>query len=260
MTSVQNATAESKGITPIQAIMQRTSQTLYPHCVWAYQISIVSYFRFFLTVVLNLSVWVESENVSRSPFPRFSPPVSFIWGLDSYLTEKSTRNEMAIEKMKGEKKQNVGKVKKYYKESDRGEKVRRRDRGEWQMGPKKRGLLGSALRQSWAYDSFTVGSVCVCSLMCACILAQPFVCISGYECVRGHAHTHVRVLARRQCLPTAFSVLNIARGTVPPPVILSCFSLSSPAPVIHLHIDLTSGKSGQLCVCVCVCVGVACLL
>lgn len=129
---------------------------------------------------------MSSETDYRSPFLRFSPHVSFIWGLDSYFSENRARNETMIEKMKGEKKQNVRKVKMYYKESEeerKEEKVRRRDRGEWQMDPKKRGLLGSALRQSWAYDSFTVGSVCVFAHVCAswlnllCVYWDVSVCV-----------------------------------------------------------------------------------
>lgn len=71
------------------------------------------------------------------------------------------------------------------------------------MGPKKRGLLGSALRQSPAYDSFTVGSGCLCVCRRACVPTPVFpACV--YSCV--HAHAPVRASAWCQCLPRAFSV------------------------------------------------------
>lgn len=55
---------------------------------------------------------------------------------------------------------------------------RRRRRGKRQMELKERGLLGSVLRQSRAYDSFTV-------LWCACIpvLLNKSVCILEFVCM-----------------------------------------------------------------------------
>lgn len=135
----------------------------------------------FPTVVLNLSVWHKLWNSLSLPLPPFSPLMSLSSGgldfsflfLFSLQSKEGKKRDDSGEKM-GEgrnRKRNVRKVKRYYKEKGgrRRRKVRRREiGGEWQMGPKKRGLLGSALRQSWAYDSFTVGSVCACVCVDAC--------------------------------------------------------------------------------------------
>lgn len=155
----------------------------------------------FPTVVLNLSVWHELWNSPSLPLPPFSPLMSlssggldfssfFFFLLQSKEDEK--RDDDGEKKGAGRnRKRNVRKVKRYYKEKGgrRRRKVRRREiGGEWQMGPKKRGLLGSALRQSWAYDSFTVGSVCVCvwvRVLRSVYPGSPMrVCLS--ECTLGH--------------------------------------------------------------------------
>lgn len=137
-----------------------------------------------LTFILHLSVWHElRDHLSLPPCPRVSFYLPF-----EYLPRREKRDgereeSAAQERLRG--------ITRRAEEEDV-----RWDRGEWQMGPKKRGLLGSALRQSWAYDSFTVGSVCVPVCVCASWLDSP--------CV--HAHARVRALAPCQCLPTAFSV------------------------------------------------------
>lgn len=137
-----------------------------------------------LTWALRLSI--------APPVLPFSPHVSFIWGLDFYFSQKSTRKE-TDDREKGREETERGMQerlrgiarRKESEEEREGEKVRRRDRGEWQMGPKKRGLLGSALRQSRAYDSFTVGSVCVCAHKHVSWLSYTsvFVCVYIRMCV-----------------------------------------------------------------------------
>lgn len=153
-------------------------------CVWCQGCQILG---FFPTVVLNLIVWHELWDSLSLPPP---PSCLFYLGFGFLLqSEESEERDDDGEKERN-RKRNVRKVKRYYKEKGEREKVRRRDRGEWQMGPKKRGLLGSALRQSGAYDSLTVGSVCVCVCAYMCVSWLPYtsvsvcvgLCVCAWQC------------------------------------------------------------------------------
>lgn len=223
-----------------------------------------------LTRALKLSIAPPSSFLSSH--------VSFIRGFGFFFffffllqsKEGEKRDDDGEKKGAGRnRKRNVRKVKRYYKEKGgrRRRKVRRREiGGEWQMGPKKRGLLGSALRQSWAYDSFTVGSVCVC--VCGCVCSEVCILALLCECVCLSVHwdisvcVFVRVLmfvpwhgasvylghflcverSQRDCFSTCY-----------PSILLSSHQLLSSISILTLPVINQGG-------CVCVCVGVACLL
>lgn len=133
------------------------------------------------------------------------------------------------------------------------------------MGPKKRRLLGSALRQSGAYDSFTVGSVCECvcvfisvhpgSTFCTSVFVYIGVCIRVclvFELMHVLTvvpwHSASVYLGHFLCVQRS----QTDRSSTCHPSILLSFLTSSCHPSLYW-------LNQCVCVCVCVCMCSSCM-